>query len=183
MALQFIQSGPHLLKDCIAKALEYHFLTSNPSSHMPRARVRGFWSKPPSGWFKLNTDASITDHKVGGGSLIRDSEGQWVQGFTRHIGSASALMAELWALQMASIWQRIFISTILLSMWILLKLLSSSLPHPTLIGKPNFWSMIAGTLSKFSIRSSSITTTGKPIEQLIPLQKLDVLRRSVLFPL
>ena len=35
--------------------------------------------------------------------------------------------------EMASTWQRIFISTILLSMWILPKLLSSSLLHPTLI--------------------------------------------------
>nr|POE89082.1 putative ribonuclease h protein [Quercus suber] len=83
----------------MAKALEYHFLTSIPPSHMPKARTRGKWIKPPLGWFKLNTDTSVTYHKVGGGGLICDPEGQWVQGFARHIGTTSVLMAELWALR------------------------------------------------------------------------------------
>ncbi|KAL0015728.1 hypothetical protein SO802_002797 [Lithocarpus litseifolius] len=99
VALQFIQFDPQLPKDCIAKALKYHFLTSSSTSHMTRARVRGFWRKPPLGWFKLNIDASVTDHKAGGGGLVRDSEGQWVQGFARHIASTSILMVELWALR------------------------------------------------------------------------------------
>ena len=77
----------------------HYFLTSNPSSHMPRARVRSIWSKPPSGWFKLNINASVTGHKAGGVGLIRDSEEHWVHGFARHIGSTSVLMAELWALR------------------------------------------------------------------------------------
>lgn len=99
MALQLKQSNQHLLKDCIAKALEYHFLTANPSTRMSRARACASWSKPPSGWFKLNTDASVVAHNTSGGGLIRDSKGQWVQGFSRYIGSTSVLLAELWALR------------------------------------------------------------------------------------
>lgn len=68
-------------------------------SLQPRARACASWSKPPSGWFKLNTDASVVAHNTGGGGLIRDSKGQWVQGFSRYIGSTSVLLAELWALR------------------------------------------------------------------------------------
>ena len=99
VALQYTQSEPKLLKECIAKALEYHFLTSTPLSHVPKAWARCNWIKPPSGLFKLNTDASVIDHKVGGGGLIYDSEGRWVEGFTKYIGTTSVLMAELWALR------------------------------------------------------------------------------------
>ena len=66
---------------------------------MPKDRARCNWIKPLSSWFKLNTDASVIDHKAGGGGLIYDFEGQWVQGFARHIGTTSVLMAELWALR------------------------------------------------------------------------------------
>ncbi|KAK7842364.1 hypothetical protein CFP56_014057 [Quercus suber] len=34
-----------------------------------------------------------------GVGLLRDSNGAWVQGFSRLIGSSSVLLAELWALR------------------------------------------------------------------------------------
>jgi ribonuclease HI len=35
----------------------------------------------------------------GGGGLLRDSEGNWLGGFVRSMGSCSSLLAELWALK------------------------------------------------------------------------------------
>ena len=59
------------------------------------------WSKPPDGWFKLNTDGALGGNpgKAGGGGLIRDSSGHWVKGFARSIGFATSVTAEFWALR------------------------------------------------------------------------------------
>ena len=37
--------------------------------------------------------------KVGGGGLIRNSEGRWIRGFSRSIGYTTSVLAELWALR------------------------------------------------------------------------------------
>lgn len=41
------------------------------------------WNKPPSSWFKLNTNEASMGNlgKVGGGGLIRDCSDNWVKGF------------------------------------------------------------------------------------------------------
>ena len=102
---------------------------------MPKARANCNWIKPPLGWFKLNMDASVIDHKASGGGLIHDSEGRWVQGFARHIGTASVLMAELGALRDGIHMARHRnIRNLIINVWTLLKLLNSFPPHPTLIG-------------------------------------------------
>nr|POE97103.1 putative ribonuclease h protein [Quercus suber] len=44
------------------------------------------WSRPNPG-------------RAGGGGLIRDAHGGWVKGFTRNIGVATSVEAELWALR------------------------------------------------------------------------------------
>ena len=80
-------------------------------------------------------DASVIDHKASGGGLIHDSEGRWVQGFARHIGTASVLMAELGALRDGIHMARHRnIRNLIINVWTLLKLLNSFPPHPTLIG-------------------------------------------------
>ena len=37
--------------------------------------------------------------KVGGGGIIRDSEGRWVKGFARSIGFTTSITAKFWALR------------------------------------------------------------------------------------
>lgn len=54
---------------------------------------------PPLGWHKLNIDASVTNGHASAGGLIRDSDGNWVQEFSKPIGTISILMAKLWALR------------------------------------------------------------------------------------
>ena len=53
------------------------------------------------GWFKLNADGASFGNlgKVGGGGLIRDHYGSWVKGYIKHIGFASNITAEFWALK------------------------------------------------------------------------------------
>ena len=50
---------------------------------------------------KLNTDGSLLGIPglAGGGGVIRDWTGRWIVGFSRNIGIASSLMAELWAIR------------------------------------------------------------------------------------
>nr|POE82088.1 putative ribonuclease h protein [Quercus suber] len=71
------------------------------SSKVPSARPRlnAKWDKPLPSWYKLNTDASIINGHAGASGLLRDSNGTWVQGFSKPLGTAMVLMAELWALR------------------------------------------------------------------------------------
>nr|POE96986.1 putative ribonuclease h protein [Quercus suber] len=66
-----------------------------------RSLIQVSWSKPPEGWFKLNTDGASGGNpsKAGAGGLIRDSSGHWVKGFVRSIGFATSVTAEFWALR------------------------------------------------------------------------------------
>ncbi|KAE8709893.1 hypothetical protein F3Y22_tig00110328pilonHSYRG00785 [Hibiscus syriacus] len=56
------------------------------------------WEPPPSGWVKLNSDGAR--HKGTGrtacGGVIRNSNRQWVMGYSRAIGICSFFDAELW---------------------------------------------------------------------------------------
>ena len=87
----------NLLKVCVAKALEYHFLTASSKVPGARPRLNAKWDKPPPDWYELNTDASIINGHAGAGGLLRDSNGNWVQGFSKPLGTATVLMAKLWA--------------------------------------------------------------------------------------
>ena len=67
----------------------------------PRIAIPVKWSKPFPGWHKLNIDGASLGNpgKASGGGLIRDSEERWVRGYSRSIGHATSVMAELWALR------------------------------------------------------------------------------------
>ena len=53
------------------------------------ASIQVRWEKPPSNWFKLNTDGASCGNPGragGGGGVIRDCASEWVSGFARSIG-------------------------------------------------------------------------------------------------
>ncbi|KAK8493976.1 hypothetical protein V6N11_050854 [Hibiscus sabdariffa] len=58
------------------------------------------WIAPKPGWFCLNVDGSISASsqlgKIGG--LVRNTEGDWIVGFTKTTGISNILHIELWAL-------------------------------------------------------------------------------------
>ncbi|PNX81608.1 ribonuclease H [Trifolium pratense] len=55
------------------------------------------WQCPEDGWLSLNTDGASRGHTSAGcGGLLRNSEGQWLGGFSRNLGRCNAYIAELW---------------------------------------------------------------------------------------
>lgn len=55
------------------------------------------WTSPNQGWSKLNVDGA-TGVAAGAGGLIRNSQGNWIHGFSKNLGTADSLQAESWAL-------------------------------------------------------------------------------------
>ena len=49
----------------------------------------------------MNTDGATKGNPglAGGGGVVRDSRGRWINGFSRNIGYATSMTAELWALR------------------------------------------------------------------------------------
>ena len=57
------------------------------------------WIKPPLGQFKLNVDGSRNATGVSGaGGVLRNWTGDWIQGFSHHIGMGEVLHAEVWGI-------------------------------------------------------------------------------------
>ncbi|WZZ66780.1 hypothetical protein YC2023_078150 [Brassica napus] len=56
------------------------------------------WTRPMSGWCKLNTDEASKGNPglAAAGGVIRDENGRWKGGFAINIGICSAPLAELW---------------------------------------------------------------------------------------
>lgn len=50
-------------------------------------------------WAKLNTDGLAHGSTRGGGGILRDEHGNWINGFARNCGKVNSVMAELWALR------------------------------------------------------------------------------------
>jgi len=55
------------------------------------------WKSPSNGWVKLNVDGAVGP--VGGGGLLRDCRGKWIEGFSANLRWCSSVKAELLALQ------------------------------------------------------------------------------------
>ena len=56
-----------------------------------------WWQFPPDPFIKLNTDGSVLGNPglAGAGGLLRNSSGDWLSGFSLHLGISSNNMAEL----------------------------------------------------------------------------------------
>ncbi|XP_021726206.1 uncharacterized protein LOC110693390 [Chenopodium quinoa] len=80
----------------------------NPGSSKFKQETLIKWLAPPMDWFTLNTDGAAKGNPgyAGGGGIIRDCQGNFMQCFTTNFGICSAFRAELLAaeigLQMAS---------------------------------------------------------------------------------
>ena len=76
-------------------ALEFMYCVTSPQNLVCKTSKRIRWEKPPSGWKKLNTDESSIGcmERAGCGGVIRDEHGNWVAGFTRHVGATNSFAA------------------------------------------------------------------------------------------
>ena len=86
---------------CLKKGGEFYAIVPNEPNKPSRVQVQVKWTKPPRGWVKLNTYGTMHGNsiKVGRGGVLRSSNGDWIGGFTRKLGSTSSTVAELWALK------------------------------------------------------------------------------------
>lgn len=55
------------------------------------------WKAPPIGWFALNSDeaAKGTPRPAGGGSVIRNAQGELIRGYSANFGICSSFRAEI----------------------------------------------------------------------------------------
>ena len=78
-------------------ATEYHFLAG--LVHHNRVKTPQFirWQFPPNPFIKLNTDDSVIGNPglAGAGGFLRNTSGEWISGFSLHLGITSNNMAEL----------------------------------------------------------------------------------------
>jgi len=65
----------------------------------PSSRVR--WEPPEGGWIVLNTDGVAQGNlgPAGAGGVLRGSQGEWIVGFSEHLGHCSSVRAELRAVE------------------------------------------------------------------------------------
>ena len=89
-----------LSKEILNHVLEYIYCVHSPRNPIRKINRRICWERSPLGWKKLNTDGSWLGgaDRAGCGGLVKDDQGDWVAGFSRHIGSANSFTAELWGL-------------------------------------------------------------------------------------
>ena len=94
---------PSLILDrvCTSQDKEYFYCVSKVKKLASKVAISVSCTKPSSGWNKLNTDGASLGNlgKSGGGGLIRNSQGNWIKGFSRSIGFTTSVMAELWVLR------------------------------------------------------------------------------------
>ena len=90
-----------LLSPMKAVLKEFYAIVPNEPNKPCRVQIQVKWTKPPTGWVKLNTDGTMYENpvKVGGGGALRSSSGDWIGGFVRKMGSTSSTVVELWALK------------------------------------------------------------------------------------
>ena len=91
----------NLFREISNQAAEFMFCVSSPRNPIRRVSRRIRWEKPPIGWKKLNTDGSVIGcmERAGCGGVVRDDNGNWVVGFTRHVRATNSFATELWGLR------------------------------------------------------------------------------------
>ena len=91
------RSQQGLVHSSMNAATEYHFLAG--PMHHSHVKTPQFirWQFPPDPFIKLNTDGSAIGNPglAGVGGFLRNTSGEWISGFSLHLGIISNNMAEL----------------------------------------------------------------------------------------
>jgi ribonuclease HI len=82
-------------------AIELKFSLPQKVDKPPKETTLISWKPPPLGFLKLNTDGSALGNPgpANAGGLICDTNGMWIRGFSRYIGTTNSFAAELWGLR------------------------------------------------------------------------------------
>ena len=93
--------NPRLAMKISNRAMEFTFCASTYAKTSSRIIMQVRWEKLLARWCKLNTDGAsgLGRDRSGCGGIIRDEHGRWITGFSRRIGAANSIIAELWGLR------------------------------------------------------------------------------------
>ncbi|OIT04530.1 hypothetical protein A4A49_65327, partial [Nicotiana attenuata] len=80
-------------------------LTDRESNWDKKINISISWTKPPTGWYKLNIDGAFDKAKASGGigGIIRNHHGDWMIGYASKITPKTPIHAELMALHLGLI--------------------------------------------------------------------------------
>ena len=160
-----------LVAICLQRAWEFFLIVGPSTTSRASVPIWVRWTPPIPGWIKLNTDGSSNGNPgpAGGGGVICDHEWNWLWGFMRHIGSASSVMAELWALRdgLSLVIDMDFLNVLIeIDAFIVVSFFATNAPrHPCL----SSLSMTAGIYCRGSLRTSLSMCLEKQISVLIAL--------------
>ena len=95
----------HILKqNAISHAMEFFILSTVPLGHSSSLSIKYIrWSPAPFPSVTINTDGSLLSNpgKSGVGGVTRSANGEWLWGFSLHLGVTNNTMAELWGIREA----------------------------------------------------------------------------------
>ena len=88
-------------EETISKAIELAYVGVNGKRSQTQQKTRVRWCSLPLNWCKVNSNgfALGNPRRAGGGGLIHNNKGEWIQGYVRAIGCTTSVVAELWALR------------------------------------------------------------------------------------
>ncbi|KAF7829880.1 putative ribonuclease H-like domain-containing protein [Senna tora] len=93
-------SAPEKKKSLVARDAEFTFLSPNPIIRNGLVPIVLRWEPPALGWFKLNVDGSCLgpNSYIAAAGVIRNDNGNWVNGIAQFCGIGTSIQAELWGL-------------------------------------------------------------------------------------
>jgi ribonuclease HI len=97
----FIFQPTEVMKKAKSLAIDFFYSLPHKNDKPPKVETLIGWTPPPTGFVKLNIDGSVLRNPghASSGGLLRDSNGNWIQGFSHFLGITNSLVAELWGLR------------------------------------------------------------------------------------
>ncbi|XP_057418459.1 uncharacterized protein LOC130712657 [Lotus japonicus] len=97
---QIVESAARFQVELTASESDVEQLLRQSATSRPSPAATVTWHPPSELWFKFNVDGSVCQatSAAGCGGVCRDSNGQWVFGFSRNLGLSNVFWSELWGI-------------------------------------------------------------------------------------
>ena len=102
LAMEVVPFIPtEVVKKAKSLTIEFFFLLPCKGAALPKSTTLIGWQHAPTSYVKLNTDGSVLGNSgpASLGGLLRDSNGNWIGGFSHKLGITNSLAAELWGIR------------------------------------------------------------------------------------
>jgi ribonuclease HI len=90
-----------VLKRAKSLAIDFFFSLPTKGDKLAKSDTLIGWQHSPHDFVKLNTDGSVLGNPglASPGGILRDSNGNWLRGFSHKLGITNSLVAELWGVK------------------------------------------------------------------------------------